>query len=92
MTDQKAIPLSTVITTIIWGLAFALIIAAWIFTSAGNCRVAIMVGFTAMLTSAVAATVTIRVFTLRTQSLIRALSGLDGGGLNDADGSVHRLR
>lgn len=64
-----------VIAGIVWGVVVALVVGMWLALGFGEESVAQALGFTGCATSAVAAVLSIRRYTCKTQALIRLLYG-----------------
>lgn len=77
MIDRRSVPLTTVITLLLWLGAVGLIIAGWICMLAEHWHVATMLGVTSILIGLVATTETIWGFALRTQSIVRVCNGFE---------------
>lgn len=69
---------SKVITAALWTWVGAVMVAAWIVWLNDLHELAVMFGFTACASSAVAATSSVRCYSLRVCGFLRMIHGLDG--------------
>lgn len=80
-----------VATWVAWGVVGVLIVGLWVSLWQGSEPVAQACGFTACASSAIAATLHIRRFTCRTQTLMRTLLMRDAARSLDSEG-LHPVR
>lgn len=90
MIDERTIPLSTIATVLLWAGALATLTGAWLVCASSGSHMAVMLGFTSCALAAMAATVTIRGYTVKVCSLIRITAGLERP--RDAEVTVYPVR
>jgi hypothetical protein len=77
MSDEKSVPIISVVVYALWVFTSCWLVAGWACLATGEDHLALMLAMTAIMFAAIAATVTVSTFALRTQTLIRIANGLD---------------
>lgn len=92
MNESRTIHVSTIVVACLWATSFVGVGIGWMLVISGHPRAAMMVGFTDMVVVALAVVATLRLYTIRISSMIRALHGIDQGGSGFDLGNIERLR